>query len=70
LLSKRVIAEQTREWLVPMLESGMRPPIVEHNAMATGTDAVSYLSEGFGFTAFALDDGVIYHTYPTDRPRS
>jgi predicted dithiol-disulfide oxidoreductase (DUF899 family) len=57
--------EQTREWLVPMLESGKMPPIVEHNAEATGTDAVSYLSEGFGFNAFVLDEGVVYHTYAT-----
>jgi predicted dithiol-disulfide oxidoreductase (DUF899 family) len=57
--------EQTREWLVPMLEGGMAPPIIEHNARATGTDPVTYLSEGFGFNAFALDDGVIYHTYST-----
>jgi predicted dithiol-disulfide oxidoreductase (DUF899 family) len=51
--------EQNREWL----ESGMMPPIVEHNARATGTDPLSYLSEGFGFTAFALHDDVVYHTY-------
>ena len=57
--------EQTREWLAPMLESGTMPPIVEHNARATGTDPVSYLSEGFGFTAFVLDDDVVYHTYST-----
>ena len=57
--------EQTREWLPPMLESGRMPPIVEHNARATGTDPVSYLSEGFGFTAFVLDDDVVYHTYST-----
>src|SRR5438552_1608794 len=57
--------EQTREWLVPLLESGTMPPIVEHNARATGTDPVSYLSEGFGFNAFVLDDGVTYHAYST-----
>jgi len=57
--------EQTREWLAPMLERGTMPPIVEHNARATGTDPVSYLSEGFGFTAFVLDDDVVYHTYST-----
>jgi predicted dithiol-disulfide oxidoreductase (DUF899 family) len=57
--------EQTREWLVPMLESGMMPPILEHNARATGTDPVSYFSEGFGFTAFVLDDDVVYQTYST-----
>jgi predicted dithiol-disulfide oxidoreductase (DUF899 family) len=57
--------EQTREWLAPMLESGMAPPIIEHNARATGTDPVSYLSEGFGFIAFVRDGGDVYLTYST-----
>jgi predicted dithiol-disulfide oxidoreductase (DUF899 family) len=57
--------EQTRELLPPMLENGTMPPIVEQNATATGTDPVSYLSEAPGFTAFVLDDGVVYHTYST-----
>ena len=57
--------EQTAEWLVPMIESGLMPPIVEHNARSTGTDPVSYLSEGFGFSAFVLEDGVVYYTYST-----
>ncbi len=57
--------EAVREWLVPMLKSGIAPPIIEHNARATGTDPVSYLSEGFGFNAFVLDDDVVYHTYAT-----
>ncbi|MGH2864194.1 MAG: DUF899 domain-containing protein [Solirubrobacteraceae bacterium] len=57
--------EQTREWAEPMLAAGELPPIVEHNAGATGTDAVTYLSEGFGFNAFALEEGVVYHTYST-----
>jgi predicted dithiol-disulfide oxidoreductase (DUF899 family) len=55
--------EQTRELLPTMLENGTMPPIVEQNATAAGTDPVSYLSEGFGFTAFVLDDDVVYHTY-------
>jgi predicted dithiol-disulfide oxidoreductase (DUF899 family) len=57
--------EQTREWLEPMLESGTAPRIIDHNASATGTDPVSYVSEGFGFTTFVLDDDVVYHTYST-----
>lgn len=57
--------EQTREWLTPRLESGTMPPIVEQNARATGTDPATYLSEGFGFDAFTLDDKVVYHTYST-----
>ena len=49
----------------PMLESGTLPPIVEHNARATGTDVVGYLTESPGFSAFVLDDGAVYHTYST-----
>jgi predicted dithiol-disulfide oxidoreductase (DUF899 family) len=57
--------EQTREWLAPMIESGTAPPIIEHNARATGTDPVTYVSEGFGFTAYVLEDDIVYHTYST-----
>jgi predicted dithiol-disulfide oxidoreductase (DUF899 family) len=34
-------------------------------ATATGTDVAGYASEGFGSSAFVLDDGVVYHTYST-----
>jgi predicted dithiol-disulfide oxidoreductase (DUF899 family) len=54
--------EQAREWVAPMLERGM-PPIVGQNARATGTDAISYLAEGYGFNAFVLDKDTVYHTY-------
>ena len=57
--------EQTREWLVPMLDSGLAPPIVEHNARATGTDVAGYLTESPGFSTFVRDDGAVYHTYST-----
>jgi len=56
--------EQTREAIAPMLEAGA-PPIVDHNADATGTDATGYLTEVPGFSAFALDDGTVYQTYAT-----
>jgi predicted dithiol-disulfide oxidoreductase (DUF899 family) len=56
--------EQTREAIAPMLETGM-PPIVAHNAGSTGTDIVGYLTELFGFSTFARDDGTVYHTYST-----
>jgi predicted dithiol-disulfide oxidoreductase (DUF899 family) len=56
--------EQTREWVASMLEEGA-PPIVEHNARSSGTDATGYLTQLFGFSAFALDDGVVYQTYAT-----
>jgi predicted dithiol-disulfide oxidoreductase (DUF899 family) len=47
--------EQTREAIAPMLEAGA-PPIVDHNADSTGTDVTGYLTEGFGLSAFVLDD--------------
>jgi predicted dithiol-disulfide oxidoreductase (DUF899 family) len=53
--------EQTREWVEPML--GQLPPIASRNASDAGTDVVEYLSETQGFSAFALDDGTVYHTY-------
>jgi predicted dithiol-disulfide oxidoreductase (DUF899 family) len=56
--------EQTREAIAPMLEAGA-PPIVGHNANSTGTDVTGYLTEGFGFSAFVLDDGTVYQTYAT-----
>ena len=31
----------------------------------SGTDVVGYLTESFGFSAFALDDGAVYQTYST-----
>jgi predicted dithiol-disulfide oxidoreductase (DUF899 family) len=56
-------AEQAREALAPILES--LPPIVAHNAHATGTDVFGYLTESPGFSAFVLDDGIVYQTYST-----
>jgi len=55
--------EQTRKWVTPMLEQ--LPPIVDSNARATGTDVVGYLTQAPGFSAFALEDGAVYHTYST-----
>jgi predicted dithiol-disulfide oxidoreductase (DUF899 family) len=45
----------------PVLEAEEGP--VAENAAATGTDPASYLREAPGMSAFALDDGVVYHTY-------
>lgn len=53
----------TRVWVEQSLES--LPPIVESNATASGTDVVGYLTESPGFSAFVLDDGVVYQTYQT-----
>jgi predicted dithiol-disulfide oxidoreductase (DUF899 family) len=55
--------ERTREWVAPMLEQ--LPPIAGRNASESGTDLVGYLTESQGFSAFALDDGAVYHTYST-----
>jgi len=55
--------EQTRKAVAP-IESQL-PPIAAHNASATGTDLVGYLTQLFGFSAFVRDDGAVYHTYST-----
>jgi predicted dithiol-disulfide oxidoreductase (DUF899 family) len=55
--------EKTSEWVAPMAEQ--LPPIAARNARETGTDLVGYLTELFGFSAFVLDDGAVYHTYST-----
>ena len=54
--------EATREWVTPMLEGGL-PPIAGQNARASGTDIVSYLSEGFGVNTFAREGDTVYHCY-------
>ena len=38
--------------------------VAEHAAMA-GTDVATYTRERPGMSAFALEDGVVYHTYST-----
>jgi predicted dithiol-disulfide oxidoreductase (DUF899 family) len=45
----------------PALEA-REGPLVEM-ASRTGTDAATYTREAPGMSAFALDDGVVYHTY-------
>ena len=66
-----VTEEQQREGIVeynfgqrdirPVLEAA-DGPVGEFAAM-TGTDAATYLLEAPGMSAFALEDGVVYHTY-------
>jgi predicted metal-binding membrane protein len=41
------------------------PQPVAQNAAMTGTDVATYTRERPGMTAFALEDGVVYHTYST-----
>ena len=56
-------AEQTHEALAPMLDA--LPPIVAHNATRPVPTCFGYLTESPGFSAFALDNGTVYHTYST-----
>jgi predicted dithiol-disulfide oxidoreductase (DUF899 family) len=48
--------------VTPVLEAGSDGPVAEVAAM-TGTDAATYTREAPGMSAFALEDGVVYHTY-------
>ena len=54
--------EQMRENMPPESEL---PPIAGHNAAATGTNVIDYVSEMFGASAFMLQDGAVYQTYWT-----
>ena len=51
---------ETRD-LRPVLEADEGP--VAEMATASGTDVATYLREAPGMSAFALEDGVLYHTY-------
>jgi predicted dithiol-disulfide oxidoreductase (DUF899 family) len=55
--------ELTRQAIEPRLDQ--LPPVAFRNAEAAGTDIYGYLTELFGFTAFALEDGTVYQTYST-----
>ena len=56
-------ASRTGEEVAPMLGGNLGPIL----GLATdcGTDPAGYMSEGPVFSAFAFDDGVVYHTYST-----
>jgi predicted dithiol-disulfide oxidoreductase (DUF899 family) len=56
-------ASHSREELAPILEGDLGP--VPRLAADCGTDPAGYMSEGPVFSAFALEDGVVYHTYST-----
>jgi predicted dithiol-disulfide oxidoreductase (DUF899 family) len=47
--------------VTPILEAGDSP--IADIAAALGTDAATYTRELPGMSAFALEDGVVYHTY-------
>jgi len=57
-------ASATEEQLSSFLK-GDPPPIVGQLAAACGTDPAGYVSEAPVLSAFALSDGVVYHTYST-----
>jgi predicted dithiol-disulfide oxidoreductase (DUF899 family) len=67
-----VTEEQQREGVVeynfalrdvtPVLEGGADSPVAQVAAM-TGTDTATYMREAPGMSAFALEDGAVYHTY-------
>ncbi|HVS29158.1 MAG TPA: DUF899 family protein [Solirubrobacteraceae bacterium] len=57
-------ASATEEQLAPFLEGDV-PPVVAQMAATCGTDPAGYMAEGPGLSAFALSDGVVYHTYST-----
>jgi predicted dithiol-disulfide oxidoreductase (DUF899 family) len=46
----------------PMLDAGP-DTVLGELAAATGTDVAGYVTEAPGLSAFALQDGVVYHTY-------
>jgi predicted dithiol-disulfide oxidoreductase (DUF899 family) len=45
----------------PVIEAGIEPIVKQ--AEATGTDPAGYMSEAPGMSAFALEDGAVFHTY-------
>jgi predicted dithiol-disulfide oxidoreductase (DUF899 family) len=49
--------------LRPALQSGEVSPGASQHASACGVDWVTYVREQPGMSAFALEDGVVYHTY-------
>ena len=55
--------EQTRKAIEPILTD--LPPVAFRNARKAGTDIYGYMTELFGFTAFALEDETVYQTYST-----
>jgi predicted dithiol-disulfide oxidoreductase (DUF899 family) len=55
--------EQTRRAIEPILDD--LPPVAFRNARTAGTDIFGYMTELFGFTAFAMENGTTYQTYST-----
>jgi predicted dithiol-disulfide oxidoreductase (DUF899 family) len=49
----------------PEIPSRATPEGAAKGAAMTGTDVATYARERPGMSAFALEDGVVYHTYST-----
>ncbi len=47
------------------MDAAAVPPPVAQFAASCGTDAATYTRDRPGMSAFALEDGVVYHTYST-----
>lgn len=68
-----ITVEQQREKVAPynyqsgamMIDLDEPPQVVVEHAADCGTDAATFLRERPGMSAFALQDGQIYHTYST-----
>jgi predicted dithiol-disulfide oxidoreductase (DUF899 family) len=57
-----IVEHNYRSWdMTPILKAHEGP--VAEMAVTTGTDPAAYLREAPGMSAFALEDGVVYHTY-------
>jgi predicted dithiol-disulfide oxidoreductase (DUF899 family) len=52
-----------REVDLRMLQGGADNPFIAALTSSVGTDWPTYRGEGPGVSAFALEDGVVYHTY-------
>jgi predicted dithiol-disulfide oxidoreductase (DUF899 family) len=57
-------ASHTEEELKPFLEGDIGPTVAKL-AAECGTDPAGFLAEGPVLSVFALEDGVVYHTYST-----
>ncbi|MEZ5531386.1 MAG: DUF899 domain-containing protein [Steroidobacteraceae bacterium] len=49
----------------PLDSTAPVPPVVAEFASRCGTDALAFMRERPGMSAFALEDGAVYHTYST-----
>ncbi|HEU5211425.1 MAG TPA: DUF899 domain-containing protein [Gaiellaceae bacterium] len=57
--------EEGRRVVEQMMGENGVPPIVEHNARASGTDAAGYMTESPGFSTFVRAVDAVYHAYST-----